>query len=113
MKPLVLTGYRVCLKVRAGCLVLFDQSTGEGQDWSPAEFPFDSVICEPSGGFVTFPALRWLAERGAMVSLLGFDGRPLFTGVPDNPINGLDRLIQYEAVGIQLSGQADGAPNAG
>lgn len=97
MKPLVLTAYGACLKVRAGRLVLFDQATHERQEWGPAEFPYDTVICDPLGGFVTFPALRWLAERGAVLSLLNFNGRPMLTAVPDHPINGRDRLHQMSA----------------
>jgi CRISPR/Cas system-associated endonuclease Cas1 len=97
MKPLVLTAYGSCLKVRAGKLVLFDQDSGDKREWAPAEFAYDTVVCDPLGGFVTFPALRWLAERGAVLSLLNFDGRPLLTALPDYPINGRDRLNQMAA----------------
>jgi CRISPR/Cas system-associated endonuclease Cas1 len=97
MKPLLLTSYGSCLKVRAGKLVLFDQGTREQQEWAPADFPYDAVVCDPLGGFVTFPALRWIAERGAVLSLLNFNGTPMLTAVPDHPINGRDRLHQMAA----------------
>ncbi len=97
MKPLVLTAYDSCLKVRAGKLVLLDQRTHQKQEWAPAEFPYDTVICDPLGGFVTFPALRWLAERGAVLSLLNFNGKPMLTALPEYPINGRDRLNQMAA----------------
>ncbi len=97
MKPLVVASYGSCLKVRGGKLVLEEQDTGALRSWAPAGFPFDTVVCDPLGGFVTFPALRWLAERRVVLTLLNFDGRPMLTAVPDYPINGADRLIQLQA----------------
>jgi CRISPR/Cas system-associated endonuclease Cas1 len=97
MKPLVLTAYDWCLKVRNGKLVLFDQATRELREWAPAEFPYDTVVCDPLGSFVTFPALRWLAERRAVLTLLNFNGRPILTALPDHPINGRERIAQLSA----------------
>lgn len=97
MKPLVIADYSSCLKVRNGRLVLRLQNQEAEQEWDPAAFPYDTVVCDPLGGFVTFPALRWLADRGAVLTLLNLDGRPVLTAVPGLPINGRDRIAQLEA----------------
>src|SRR5580658_811986 len=97
MKPLVIADYSSCLKVRNGRLVLRLQERKSEQEWEPGSFPYDTVVCDPLGGFVTFPALRWLANRGVVLTLLNLDGRPILTAVPDHPINGRDRIVQLEA----------------
>lgn len=97
MKPLVLTDCGACLKARGGKLVLFSQETASQREWTPAGFPYDAVVCDPARGFVTFPALRWLAERGATLTVLNFNGKPMLTALPDYPINGRDRLAQLSS----------------
>ncbi len=97
MRPLVIAEYSSCLKVRNGKLVLRLQGQKVEQEWAPGAFPYDTVVCDPMGGFVTFPALRWLADRGVVLTLLNFDGRPVLTALPDHPINGRDRIAQLKA----------------
>lgn len=97
MKPLVIADYSSCLKVRNGRLILRLQDSDTEQEWDPGTFPYDTVVCDPLGGFVTFPALRWLGDRGVVLTLLNLDGRPILTAVPDHPINGRDRIAQLEA----------------
>jgi CRISPR/Cas system-associated endonuclease Cas1 len=97
MNVLPMLSYRSCLKVRDGALVLFNQSTKEQTEWDPRRFPFDTVVADPLGGFVTFPALRWLAEEGVTVSLLDFNGWPIGTFLPDVSPNVTRRLEQTRA----------------
>lgn len=69
MKPLVLTSWGYCLKTRDRRLVLWNQDTDERKEWLPVELPYDSIIVEHLCGFITFPALRWLADRGVVLTL--------------------------------------------
>jgi CRISP-associated protein Cas1 len=97
MRPLLLTDYGTCLKTQDRKLVLLNQDSGARKEWLPSAFGYDSIIAENLGGFVTFPALRWLASNGISVTMLDFDGRPTATWLPDYPINARDRLSQMEA----------------
>jgi CRISP-associated protein Cas1 len=97
MRPLLLTDYGTCLKTKERRLVLVNQDSGQRTEWLPSEFGWDSVIAENLGGFVTFPALRWLASNGVSLTMLDFDGRPSAAWLPDYPINARDRLAQMEA----------------
>lgn len=96
MKPLVLARPRMALKVSGGKLVLA-QDRSRLADWSARRFPYDSVILDPNGGFVTNLAFRWLAEEGVSVSLLDFNGWPIMTALPDSPAVVLPRLEQMRA----------------
>ncbi len=97
MKALILSEFGHSLTTRMGSLVLRNRITEERTAWTPATFPFDSVVVEAIGGYVTWPALRWLATNGVTVSLLQFNGRPAFVMLPDAPIHARDRLAQVAA----------------
>jgi CRISPR/Cas system-associated endonuclease Cas1 len=97
MKPLLLTTYGSCLKTQDRKLVLWNQDSGARKEWSPAEFGYDSVITENLGGFVTFPALRWLATNGVSLTMLDFDGRPTLSCLSDRPTSTKNRLAQIAA----------------
>jgi CRISP-associated protein Cas1 len=97
MKPLLLTDYGTCLKTKDRALVLWNQDTGERREWTAAAFPFDSIIVDHLGGFVTFPALRWLSTNGVSLTALDFNGSVLGSWLPDHPTNARDRLAQYAA----------------
>ncbi|MCI4369203.1 MAG: CRISPR-associated endonuclease Cas1 [Thermoplasmata archaeon] len=97
MKPLLLTDYGLCLKTKERRLVLLNQDSGERREWLPVEFPYDSIIVENLGGFVTFPALRWLALNGVSLTALDFNGRVLASYLPDWPLNPNARLAQMAA----------------
>jgi CRISP-associated protein Cas1 len=97
MKPLLLTDYASSLKARGRKLVLWNQGSGKREEWLPREFPYDSIIVEHLGGFVTFPALRWLATNGIPLTALDFNGSVLGSWLPDYPTNARDRLAQYAA----------------
>jgi CRISPR/Cas system-associated endonuclease Cas1 len=97
MRALLLTDYGTCLKTRDRRLVLQNQDSGERKEWLPTEFGFDAVIAENLGGFVTFPALRWLASNGVSLTMLNFDGAPVACWLPDYPMNAANRLVQMEA----------------
>ncbi|HEV2429219.1 MAG TPA: hypothetical protein VGV64_05160, partial [Thermoplasmata archaeon] len=86
MKPLLLTSWDTSLKVREGRKLVIETSEGR-KSWLPIEFPYDTVIVENLGGFVTFPALRWLALNGVTVTALDFGGRVLASYLPDAPQN--------------------------
>lgn len=83
MKPLLLTDYGTCLKTRDRKLVLLNQDSGKRNEWFPVTFPHDSIIVENLGGFVTFPALRWLATNGVPLTCLDFNGAVLASCLPD------------------------------
>lgn len=91
---MVIAAYGSRLKVRAGKPVLFDLVTRDEHAWTPGGFPYDAVVCDRLGGFVTLPELRWLADRGAVISLLNFEGEPILTAVRRCPSNRADRLNQ-------------------
>jgi CRISPR/Cas system-associated endonuclease Cas1 len=97
MTALPLLSYESCLKIRNGELVLSNQATRESQSWGPRKFPYDTLVADLLGGFVTFPALRWLAEEGVTVSVLDFNGWPISTILPDTSPNDSRRLEQFEA----------------
>ncbi|MFZ0892406.1 MAG: CRISPR-associated endonuclease Cas1 [Thermoplasmata archaeon] len=97
MKALPLMSYDSCLKVRDGALVLWNQASHERKSWEPRKFPYDTIVADPLGGFVTFPALRWLAEEGVTVSVLDFNGWPISTILPDTSPNVSRRIEQFEA----------------
>lgn len=97
MRPLLLTDYGACLKTKDRALVLWNQDTGQRQTWAPAAFPYDSIVADHLGGFVTFPALRWLATNGVSLTALDFNGSVLGSWLPDYPTNARDRLAQYAA----------------
>jgi CRISPR/Cas system-associated endonuclease Cas1 len=97
MKPLLLTTYGSCLKTQDRKLVLWNQDNGSRKEWSPGEFGYDSVITENLGGFVTFPALRWLATNGVSLTMLDFDGRPSISCLSDRPTSTKNRLAQIAA----------------
>jgi CRISPR/Cas system-associated endonuclease Cas1 len=97
MKPLLLTTYGLTLKTRDRRLVLWNQDSGERKEWLPTEFTHDSIIAENLGGFVTFPALRWLASNGVSLTMLDFNGSVLGAWLPDYPLNAANRLAQMEA----------------
>jgi CRISPR/Cas system-associated endonuclease Cas1 len=97
MRPLLLTDYGLCLKTKERRLVLLNQDSGERKEWLPVDFPFDSIIVEHLGGFVTFPALRWLATNGVSLTALDFNGSVLGSWLPDYPINPHNRINQIAA----------------
>jgi CRISPR/Cas system-associated endonuclease Cas1 len=97
MRPLLLTAYGTRLKTKNRKIVLLNQDTGERREWLPSEFGYDAVIVENLGGFVTFPALRWLASNGISLTALGFDGEVLGQWLPEAPTNGPLRLAQLRA----------------
>ena len=97
MRPLLLTDWGTCLKTRDRKLVVSDQDSGTSRAYLPAEFRYDSVIVENLGGFVTFPALRWLASNGVSLTALGFNGEVLGQWLPEAPTNGPLRLAQLKA----------------
>ncbi len=100
MRPLLLTGWDTCLKTRDRRLIVKDQKSGVAREYLPADFPYDSVIAENLGGFVTFPALRWLASNGVSLTALGFDGEVVGQWLPEAPTNGPLRMAQYRAATI-------------
>jgi CRISPR/Cas system-associated endonuclease Cas1 len=97
MRPLLLTDWGTCLKTKDRRLVLLNQDSGERKEWLPVDFPFDSIIVEHLGGFVTFPALRWLATNGVSLTALDFNGTVLGQWLPEYPINPNARLAQIAA----------------
>jgi CRISPR/Cas system-associated endonuclease Cas1 len=97
MRPLLLTDYGTCLKTKDRRLVLQNQDSGARKEWLPVDFPFDSIIVEHLGGFVTFPALRWLATNGVSLTALDFNGTVLGQWLPECPMNPLARLAQIAA----------------
>ncbi len=97
MKPLLLTSWGLCLKTQDRKLVLHNQDSGARKSWLPVEFPYDSIIVEHLGGFVTFPALRWLATNGITLTALDFNGRILASYLPDSPLDPQARLWQLAA----------------
>jgi CRISP-associated protein Cas1 len=97
MRPLLLTDYGLSIKTRDRKLVLWNQDTDKREEWIPRDFPYDSIIIEHLGGFVTFPALRWLSTNGISLTALDFNGSILGSWLPDYPVNARDRLAQYEA----------------
>ncbi|MCI4351506.1 MAG: CRISPR-associated endonuclease Cas1 [Thermoplasmata archaeon] len=97
VKPLLLTTYGTCLKTSERKLVLVNQDSGKRLEWSPSTFPYDSIVVENLGGFVTFPALRWLATNGISLTALDYSGGVLASYLPDWPINSRDRLAQLRA----------------
>ncbi len=97
MKPLYLTGREQRLVLRSNRLVHLDNDNGTRQEWEARDLPFDAVISECFGGFISIPALRWLALNGVSLTLLNFNGRPLSVTMPDFPLNAPDRLLQLQA----------------
>lgn len=97
MKPLLLSRYGCCVKVRDRKLVLYDQSSGRRREWFPVEFPYDSILVENLGGFVTFPALRWLAANGVTLSVVSYAGQLLASYLPEVPLHPHERLAQLAA----------------
>lgn len=97
MKPLLVSHHGLSLTTKGGSLVLRNRVTERCEAWTPSAFPFDSVVVEATGGYVTWQALRWLASNGVSVTLLQFNGRPAFVALPDAPVNARDRLAQLRA----------------
>jgi CRISPR/Cas system-associated endonuclease Cas1 len=97
MKPLILTDYGLCLKTRDRKLVLVNQDSGARKEWLPVDFPFDSILVENLGGFVTFPALRWLATNAVTLTALDFNGQVLACFLPDRPSNPHASIAQIAA----------------
>lgn len=97
MKPLLLWEHGHSLSTRGGSLILRNRITRRESVWTPGDFPFDSVVVEATGGYVTWESMRWLASNGVSVTLLQFNGRPAFVTLPDSPVHGLDRLAQLRA----------------
>lgn len=97
MKPLLLTTWGLCLKTHDRKLVLRNQDSGEEREWLPVDFPYDSIIVENLGGFVTFPALRWLASNGVSLTALDFNGKLLASYLPEVTFNPYARLAQTAA----------------
>lgn len=97
MRPLLLTDYGLCLKTRDRKLVLRNQDSGKTQEWLPRDFPYDSIVIHHLGGFLTFPALRWISTNGVSLTALDFNGSVLGSWLPDYPVIARDRLAQYEA----------------
>ena len=97
MKPLLLTTWGSCLKTHDRKLVLRNQDSGEEKEWLSVDFPYDSIIVENLGGFVTFPALRWLASNGISLTALDFNGKLLASYLPEVTFNPHARLGQIAA----------------
>lgn len=97
MRPLLLTDYGLSLRTRGGDLEVFNRTTNLSVRYPTKTLDFDTVIAHHLGGFVTWPALRWLANRGVSLFILDFDGKPIYSAMPDYPINGPLRLAQYHA----------------
>jgi CRISP-associated protein Cas1 len=97
MRALLLDRYGYTLKVRNDArgtpsLVLTDDTDPLLKVVYPPrpDITFDSVLVRRLGGFVTWPALRWLADNGVPITMVDYDGRPLASFVPHlpNPSNG-------------------------
>jgi CRISP-associated protein Cas1 len=97
LKPLLLAQHGLSLTTKAGTIVLRNRIIDRREAWTPREFPYDSVIVEATGGYVTWEALRWLASNGVSVTLLQFNGKPAFVALPDAPVHALDRIAQLRA----------------
>jgi CRISP-associated protein Cas1 len=97
LKPLLLSYHGLSLTTKAGSLVLRNRITETREAWAPSAFPFDSVVVEATGGYVTWDALRWLATNDVSVTLLQFNGKPASVTLPDSPVQARDRLAQLRA----------------
>ena len=83
------------LRVRSFDLVLYSRRE-ERERWGRGHLPYDTVVVEDDKGFITWSALRWLAQERATVVLLDFDGQPISTMVPRAaPAVAARRLAQY------------------
>jgi CRISP-associated protein Cas1 len=95
MRALLVSEPNLSLRVRGFDLVLYS-GRDERERWARGRLPFDTVVVEDDKGFVTWSALRWLAEERATVMLLDFDGQPIATSVPRSaPAVSTRRLAQY------------------
>jgi CRISPR/Cas system-associated endonuclease Cas1 len=97
MRALLLTDYGHSLRTRGLDLELFHREDKVTIRYSPKTLGFDTIIAHHLGGFVTWPALRWLGLNGVSLFIIDFNGKPILSALPDYPISGPRRLAQYQA----------------
>lgn len=94
MRPLFLE--RPALGVRGRRLLVTDLGKSRAFDLDRS-LPFDSVVVEGGGGWVSFQALRWLAFKGATLTHLDHSGAVLSVSLADGPPRAEPRLAQFAA----------------
>jgi CRISPR/Cas system-associated endonuclease Cas1 len=87
-------GYGASIKVRRNQLVIRD--VGIDLTYARALCPLSRIVVVRSEGYVTFPAVRWLDDIGAVLMQLDHTGRPLLLSIPPRPA-GTARLRRLQA----------------
>ncbi len=93
---LVLSGFRIRVRVEAGALVVQDGIKGAEIErrFPRASCPVSRLIAVQPEGIITFAALRWLHNVGASFVQLDYDGTPIATSLPRGTVPAALRRTQ-------------------
>lgn len=106
MRPLLLTGYGVKLKIvnmRAHShLQIADGRNSFSQKQSsysfrPRQIPYDSIIIDGHSGYISLQAFHWLSRNKIPVFILNYDGTLISSVLPPMPVKADLRAAQHEA----------------
>jgi CRISPR-associated protein Cas1 len=95
MRPLVLSGFGVSVRVNRGQLEVRDDQGH--RSYPPHALPFDSLVLEGYTGNISLEATRFLLVHGVTVSCLRWDGSLLGTLTPKGTNNAALKIAQVKA----------------
>lgn len=97
MKPLLLSGFGISLRVDKRRLIVENKLKGETTIFHPHQMDYDSIVVDGHTGMVTFEAVRWLMKHDVNLTLLNWNGELLGTVLPKGPKSGRLKIRQYQA----------------
>jgi CRISPR/Cas system-associated endonuclease Cas1 len=93
---LVLSGYAVAIRVEDETLRLRDgfRNAVTELSFDRAHCPISRLISIQGGGYITFDAVRWLHDIGAVIVHQNYDGTPLLVSAPRHTVSATLRRKQ-------------------
>ena len=94
MNPLLLSGFGISIDVNKAHLTI--RQRDNVIEFEPHRIPYDSIIIDGHYGSISFEAMRWLSKHDVSVALLNWNGNLLSTTQPQETLNAVLKIKQYE-----------------
>jgi CRISPR-associated protein Cas1 len=95
MKPLILSGFGIFIRVDKRRLLIENKLQDQTYEFLPHQIPHDSIIIDGYTGSITFEAIRWLMKHDISISMLNWNGNLLGVTLPQGPKAGRLKVAQY------------------
>jgi CRISPR-associated protein Cas1 len=96
MNPLLISGFGTSINVDKRKLIVTNKLKNQRLEFNPHKIEHDSIIIDGHTGNISFEAMRWLMKHDIHLTLLNWDGNLLAITLPDAPVTGKIRIMQYQ-----------------